>query len=305
MAIINNNVQNVKFLRNGALYGTHDAAYEALTGFTLTTEQDGTIILARYGSGNNVKTLAGLVYADETYKTITIIDIEGASGDVEALRTEINNKLGTGITSANTATAQLEALSGATFTAGTSSSADTSVEGAKAYAYDLLGTLDYTDTAETGSYVSKVDQVDGKISTTKVALPSSADTAVAKKVVIAVSEDKGQINVSRGEITSSGKTVVLTDNADGGVNFEANIDNATIVQGADKKLKVADSALTRHYGDEKTIPLQENDLGLILCSGFSTNNLKMFMSGEIDPLKILLEEVNSKRYDEVEKALLA
>lgn len=56
---------------------------------------------------------------------------------------------------------------------------------------------------------------------------------------------------------------------------------------------------------ERTIPLQENDFGLILCSGFSPNNLKMFMSGEIDPLKILLEEVNSKRYDEVEKALLA
>jgi hypothetical protein len=52
-----------------------------------------------------------------------------------------------------------------------------------------------------------------------------------------------------------------------------------------------------------TIPLQNNELGLILCSGFSVNNLKMFMSGDIDPLKILLEVVNSERYDKVARAL--
>ena len=55
----------------------------------------------------------------------------------------------------------------------------------------------------------------------------------------------------------------------------------------------------------KTIPLQSNEYGLILCSGFSINNLKMFMSGEIDPLKILLETINSKRYEKVEEALVA
>ena len=55
----------------------------------------------------------------------------------------------------------------------------------------------------------------------------------------------------------------------------------------------------------KTIPLQQNECGLILCSGFSVNNLKMFMSGEIDPLKVLLETINSERYDKVEKALTA
>jgi len=350
MAITNNNVGNVKFLRNGALYGTHDAAYEALTGFTLTEEQDGTIILARYGSGNNVKTLAGLVYADATYKTITIVDVEGGSADVEKLRQEINAKLGNGIGSgaSETVTAQLTALSGN----GQSTSAETSVEGAKRYADGLIETLDYTDTAETGSYVSEVNQVDGKISVTRVALPSvntisesgkaitavsesngeisasagninaqyvdvtgftatnvqgaleevkanigeaisgldvsdeavageyvsqvsetdgkisvtrvalpsSADTAQAKKVVIAVAEDKGQIEVSRGTISSSAETIVLTDNADGGVNFEVNIDNDTIVQDeTTKALKVASAALTQYIGDGKTIEISAAD----------------------------------------------
>ena len=42
----------------------------------------------------------------------------------------------------------------------------------------------------------------------------------------------------------------------------------------------------------ETIPMQKNELGLILCSGFSINNLKMFMSGDIDPYKILLDIIN-------------
>ena len=344
MPIINNNVGNVKFLRNGSLYADHSAALSALQDFSIAQEQDGTIILARYGSGNNVKTLAGLVYYTTSGNSITILDVEGASGDVEKLRQEINAKLGEGVTSANTATAQLAALSG------TSSDASgvTSVWGAKAYADDLISNLDYEDAAVEGQYVSHVTQADGKIavrrvalptvaaiseagkpitavseslgeisasagtinsqyvtvtgftaqnvqgaleeiendykaaisgldysdttvegqyvsqvtetdgviSVTRVELPSSADTAQAKKVVIAVSENKGQIEVSRGTISSSAETMVLSDNADGGVNFEVNIDNNTIIQDAEtKKLKVADAALVQYEGDTKTIAI--------------------------------------------------
>ena len=48
-----------------------------------------------------------------------------------------------------------------------------------------------------------------------------------------------------------------------------------------------------------TIPLKENEYGLVLCSGFSINIVKMFLSGEIDPYKILLDTINSKRYDPI------
>ena len=50
-----------------------------------------------------------------------------------------------------------------------------------------------------------------------------------------------------------------------------------------------------------TIPMQDNELGLILCSGFSVNNMKMFMTGEIDPYKILLEQINVERYTKIEE----
>lgn len=55
--------------------------------------------------------------------------------------------------------------------------------------------------------------------------------------------------------------------------------------------------------DSSTIPMQNNELGLILCSGFSINNMKMFMSGEINPYKILLEQINAERYLPVEEAV--
>ena len=41
-----------------------------------------------------------------------------------------------------------------------------------------------------------------------------------------------------------------------------------------------------------TIPMQKNELGLVLCSGFSTTNMRMFMSGKFDPYEILLELVS-------------
>ena len=263
MAIINNNVQNVKFLRNQTPFGSRDLARQALEN-NKAQAADGTALLARYTADNDVKTLVGFVAEVNSTKYVTIIDVEGGSADVEKLREEINAKLGTTfISSGNTVEANLTALSG------TSSDASgvTSVWGAKAYADDLISTLDYTDAAVAGQYVSQVTQSDGKIAVVRVELPSSADTAVAKKFVTAVAEDKGQIVVSRGEISSSAETMVLTDNADGGVNFEVNIDGVSIVQDpTSKKLKVADTALTQYYGDEKTVHAEVD----------STNNTKTF-----------------------------
>lgn len=53
----------------------------------------------------------------------------------------------------------------------------------------------------------------------------------------------------------------------------------------------------------RTIPVKENDLGVALVSGFSTNIAKMVMSGKTDPFECLLETLNSERYAPVEEAL--
>lgn len=46
----------------------------------------------------------------------------------------------------------------------------------------------------------------------------------------------------------------------------------------------------------KTIPLIENELGVVLVSGFSQNVLKMVMSNKYNPHEVLMEMLDSERY---------
>lgn len=352
------NVQGVIFLRNNNPYASREAA---LTGIESKKSLvgDGQFILARYNATENnatvVKTLVGVNAGDGANGYLTIIDVEGSSADVEALRQEINAKLGTTfISSGNTVEANLTALSGN----GQSTSAETSVEGAKRYADELKNQMDYTGvttgdgvyvtnvtqsdgivsattatlptvetitvagkpiiavaedkgqiaasagtinaeyvniadsgdkftattvegalaeldgkitdaidgldytgvTTGTGVYVTNVTEEDGKVSATTATLPTVNDTAVAKNFVIAVDETLGEISVERGSITSSAKTIVLNDNTDGGIDFDVNIDNSTIVKDENTGvISVASAALTQYVGDGKTIEISAAD----------------------------------------------
>ena len=51
------------------------------------------------------------------------------------------------------------------------------------------------------------------------------------------------------------------------------------------------------------IPLQQNELGVILVSGFSKNIFDMVLSTELDPYKALIKELDSGRYDIVKEVL--
>ena len=321
MAITNNNVQNVKFLRNGNIFAPNGAktarevALEAMNGqLTANTLADGTAILGRYQEANGkVQTLVGFAYVSGDTKTLTVFDVEGASADVKALREEINAKLGEGITSGNTATAQLAALSGTS----SDESGATSVWGAKAYAEDYadglidnleytgittgdaavvtnvtetdgvvsassanvgalkltgyeegtasghvestdtinaavaklqnqidaandnvdakIGALDGTITADTGYYINKVDEVDGKISGTTAALPTVAAIGEAGKPITAVSESLGAVSAYTGTINAEY------------VNVTGSVFSSTTVQGAleeiETEYKAADAVI--------------------------------------------------------------
>lgn len=52
-----------------------------------------------------------------------------------------------------------------------------------------------------------------------------------------------------------------------------------------------------------TIPVKENDLGVALVSGFSTNIAEMVMSCELDPLEVLLKKLNTPRYLAIKEVL--
>lgn len=47
------------------------------------------------------------------------------------------------------------------------------------------------------------------------------------------------------------------------------------------------------------IPLTENELGVVLISGFSQNALKMVMTNKYDPYDVLVETITSERYDPI------
>ena len=53
-----------------------------------------------------------------------------------------------------------------------------------------------------------------------------------------------------------------------------------------------------------TLPVnQHENFPVALVSGFSTSVCKMVLSGELDPFKCLLEQLNSERYQIVEDSV--
>lgn len=57
--------------------------------------------------------------------------------------------------------------------------------------------------------------------------------------------------------------------------------------------------VAQHYAN--TIPIQYNELGLVLISGFSLNLMKMVLADELDPFENLLKILNSERYNLLSK----
>lgn len=54
-----------------------------------------------------------------------------------------------------------------------------------------------------------------------------------------------------------------------------------------------------------TVPLQENEMGVALVSGFSPTIATMVFSGKLDPEEVLIDKLNSDRYKPVEQAVTA
>ena len=99
------------------------------------------------------------------------------------------------------------------------------VDAVKAEKDATIEALDYTDTAVTGSYVSKVDEANGVISVTRVALPTVAAISEAGKPITAVSESLGAISATAGTINAEFVNVADADN-----NFTASTVEAVLAE---------------------------------------------------------------------------
>lgn len=229
------NIKSLQLLRNTSIYNTREEALAKLSGSTLPTgTQDGTPVLSRYkGADNKIYTLVGYyATANGTGDAhMTIFDFEGSAADVE----ELKNKIGTGVTTANTVTKQLQDLSGTT----ADTSGTTSVVGAKKYTDEkvraALDALDADSVADDNKIVSDVTQADGQITATaknvtavKLAgLSATADTKIAATDTLgdALAKLQGQIDsMDKPDSAMRGQVVTTVAETDGKVTeFKENV----------------------------------------------------------------------------------
>lgn len=98
--------------------------------------------------------------------------------------------------------------------------------------------------------IAKAKQDAKDYADSKIQALDKEDAAVAKNFVTEVSEADGVITVKRGAVTSSNKTIVLGDGADGGIDLRANVDGNTIVVNGDGVMSVASAALVQYAGQD-------------------------------------------------------
>ena len=255
MAITSNNIYSLQLLRNGAAYATKEGALNALKTATgeggslqNVVKKDGVAVLARYiheeGGVKQIRTLVGY-YAEASAMTstdgassyMTIVDADGTAADIK----ELVEKIGTGVTTANTVTDQLAALSGNS----ESLSGDTSVEGAKKYADEqvraALDALDANSVADDNKVVSDVTQANGKVTATaknltdvKLAgLSATANTKITSTDTLggALAKLQGQIDsMDKAAEAVDGQVVTTVAETDGKVTeTKANVKDLKLV----------------------------------------------------------------------------
>ena len=204
-------INHIHLYRNGVVLDNREAAESRLKEFAsgnTYTDLDGVAILARYRSAkntNDILTLVGIMYEDQSgAKSITIIDVEDLKSDakveVEALKKAVDDLKGN---------------------PSTSTSGDTSVEGAKRYTDGKIAELDFTDTAVENQYVSSVSETDGKITVSRTAIPiiGVTDSKEDGKFVTSIKLEGNIVQAERAQITSSQVSRVATDIT--GVTVEA------------------------------------------------------------------------------------
>ena len=277
MAIINNNVENVRFLRNGNLFLSRQAGLDALNVFPITAEMDGTSILARYSgttTGDSpttyIKTLVGYVYyKDESNKSITIFDIDDAGADVdekikaaiEALDAEITSSDGTNVqVKVTEEDGKITAVNITTDNTVNSGDVDTAITNA-------INELDGSVIAENGYFVKSVTEVDGKISGTTEALPTVAAISEAGKPITAVSESFGTISATTGTINAE-----FVNIADSGEKF-----TATTVEGALAEIATEIDAMDLAVvsGDGEVITAVSEEDGKVSASKTAIKDVKL------------------------------
>ena len=226
----------LKLLRNQTLYATHE---EALNAINAKAQElgDGELWIATYGKNPNAKSILALKRTDG----LTVFDNDASSATITAAINALDATVGsTTVDNGKHVAVQVVETDGV-LTSLTINEKDIA-------SASLLGTTSDTASKQTAfGYIAK--EVADR--TAAIQALDKADTPVAKNFVTSVSETDGIISVKRGAVTSTDKTITLTDGADGGINLAVNVDGTTIVKNdTNGTLSVASSALTQYVGDK-------------------------------------------------------
>lgn len=206
----NNNVQNIKFLRNDVVFVPSNDKTARQVALDAMEQQkanlaDGTAILGRYQETDGVvKTLVGFAYISDNVKTLTVFDVDGAGADVDKKIKTAIEALNAEITSSEDTNVKVKVTEvGGKITAVNITTDNTvnSDDVANAIATEI-DKLEYSDTAVDGEYVSQVSETDGKIAVKRVALPTVNAIGQAGKPITAVSENLGAISATAGTINA-------------------------------------------------------------------------------------------------------
>ena len=84
-----------------------------------------------------------------------------------------------------------------------------------------------------------------------------------------------------------------------GFNADTNVFNIASAKYAQHGYKLPKLVFWNVNSRTNTIPLKQNENGVILVSGFSVNTLNMVLNGETDPFKALVKELDVERYSAI------
>lgn len=250
-------IKHIHLFRNGTVLENRDLAVTRLKEFingSKYDDLDGVAILARYNStSNGVQTLVGFVYegSNGTPKSITIFDNEGSSastsGEIDTLRTELEDKISKALQSANNNTT------------------------------DKIAELDVTDSPVENNFVTSVSETDGKIKVTRAAVASPTKT-----VLVVKKTDNGGVNL---DVNIDNSTIVK--NAESGVLSVASAaltqyvgENAVTVSTADTSNNKTVS-LKINSGD-KVLSQDTNGLSTTLSIAYDSSTRKLQLKGKND-----------------------
>ena len=231
----------LKLLRNQTLYATHEAALTAIDQMA-DNLHDGELWVATYGTSPNAKSILALKRTDG----LTIFDNETSSDAITAVINELDATVKDGLTPDDQVAEGKHVGVKVVETDGKLVSISVVEDDIASAA--LLGTTSDTASNQTAfGYIAK--EVADR--TAAIQALDKSDTPEAKKFVTSVSETDGIISVKRGTVTSTDKTITLTDGTDGGINLAVNVDGTTLVKdNTNGTLSVASSALTQYVGDK-------------------------------------------------------